>query len=173
MKIKIDDIPEDGLSLDVSAGGKDFEELAKGLDFTFSTPVEAHVDVNGTHGRVFVQGDLRARVGFVCSRCLKPFDKDIESRFSIYFVRGTVAEREKELTTDDLEINYIDGPELDVNELLIGQIALEAPVKPLCSEGCPGLCAKCGKDLSAGACDCKPEDKAGSSFGKLKEFKLK
>lgn len=173
MKIKLDDIPEDGLSIDVTVQGKDFESIAGGLDFTFNSPVKSHIDVTGNHDRVFVQGSLTSCVEFACSRCLKPFEKEIDSRFSIYFVRGRVSEREKELTQDDLEVNYIDGPELDVNELLLGQIALEAPVKPLCSEDCKGLCPKCGKDLNAGPCGCKTEEKVDLRFEKLKDFKLK
>jgi uncharacterized protein len=37
------------------------------------------------------------------------------------------------------------------------QFYLALPMKPLCSEGCKGLCAMCGTNLNKGSCDCKRE----------------
>ena len=37
------------------------------------------------------------------------------------------------------------------------QFLLALPMKPLCSEGCKGLCTICGTNLNRGACDCKRE----------------
>lgn len=174
MKIKIDDIPEDGLSVDVAAEGAVLSSLAGGLDFSFLSPVTAHLDITGTDDRVFVQGRLNILLSFDCSRCLKPFEYGMDTGFSVYFVKGTEKDREKELKPEDLDVNYLGGDELDTDELLLGQIALEAPMQPLCRPECRGLCHRCGADLNAGPCGCGAgEDRVDSRFARLKDFKVK
>jgi uncharacterized protein len=40
----------------------------------------------------------------------------------------------------------------------VRQYALLAiPMKPLCREGCAGLCPTCGRNLNQGPCDCPPQ----------------
>lgn len=173
MKIKIDEITEEGLSLDLSEDGKTLSALAGGLDFSFKAPVKAHLDITAVFEKVRVAGGISAPMGLTCSRCLKPFDYDLKSDFILYFLREKVAEREKELTPDEMEINYIEGSELDTDEILLGQIALDVPMQPLCSPDCRGLCQKCGADLNQGACGCKGEEKIDSRFARLKDFKVR
>lgn len=176
MKIKLDDIPEEGLSLDVIAEGKDLEAIAGGLDFSIPAPVSAHLDVMLTEGRVMVKGQMSARAVFSCARCLKIFERPLDSEISLFFVRGkgAVQSREHELTGDDLEVNYLEGPELDTDEILLSQIALEAPMQPLCAEDCKGLCPACGADLNAGPCGCKiVQEKVDARLAALKGFKVK
>ena len=36
------------------------------------------------------------------------------------------------------------------------ETTLALPMKPLCSEGCKGLCPQCGTNLNAASCDCSP-----------------
>jgi uncharacterized protein len=36
------------------------------------------------------------------------------------------------------------------------QFVLSLPMKPLCGDGCQGLCPVCGTNLNRGTCDCKP-----------------
>lgn len=173
MKIKIRDITDAGLSLDVAEEGNVIGGLAGPLDFVFKTPVKAHFDLTRTGREIQVMGSMKAGLGVVCSRCLKPFDYEFESDFQIFYSLGSESEREKELTAADVDVNYISGEDLDTTEMLLAQLALDVPVKPLCRQDCPGLCAKCGADLNAGPCPCPVEDKHESKFAKLKDFKLK
>jgi len=36
------------------------------------------------------------------------------------------------------------------------QLYLALPMKPLCQNGCQGLCATCGTNLNRTTCDCQP-----------------
>lgn len=175
MKINIHDIPEAGLVLDFKDEGKNIEELAGRLDFSFLSPVSAHLEISSSEGMVNVNGDLRARLLLGCSRCLKEFQSDIDTDFSVIYMPGNEKETEKELKPGDLEVNYLDGHELDTTEILLAQLSLEVPIKPLCREDCKGLCPKCGADLNASACACVSgeEAKTDSRFAKLKDFKVK
>jgi len=173
MKIKIHDITDAGLSLDVTEEGNIIEGLASPLDFVFKTPVKAHFDMMRSGREIQVVGSMEAGLGVVCSRCLKPFDYALETDFQIFYSLGAEKEREKELLPADVDVNYITGEDLDTTEMLLAQLALDIPVKPLCRQDCFGLCARCGADLNAGPCSCPTEEKHESKFAKLKDFKVK
>lgn len=174
MKILLDEIPEEGLSVDLSEEGDALGELAAGgLDFEIKGPVKAHLDVNKADGNVLVRGFLDASLVLECSRCTAGYEFDIDTDFHVFFVRGKEGAGEKELHKSDLEVSYIDTPELDTDELLLAQLALEVPMKPLCREDCKGLCPKCGADLNEGDCGCEREERVDPRFAALKDFKVK
>jgi uncharacterized protein len=45
---------------------------------------------------------------------------------------------------------------LDLGELLREQFLLALPMKPLCDDGCRGLCPECGANLNRTPCGCAP-----------------
>lgn len=177
MKIRINDITDAGLSLDVVEEGKVIEGLAGQLDFVFNSPVRAHLDITRTGKDIQISGDMKTALGFVCNRCLKPFAYPLDTGFSVYYTLGREPEREKELTAADIDVNFLIGDELDTADILFAQISLELPMQALCNDDCPGLCPVCGQDLNAGPCACpvkeKAEDTTDVRFAKLKEFKVK
>ncbi|MBI1912804.1 MAG: DUF177 domain-containing protein [Deltaproteobacteria bacterium] len=174
MKIDIYDIPEDGLTLDLTEEGKALEEVAGGkLDFRFASTVAAHLELSKTDGDIFVRGDVKTTLKLSCSRCLKDFDYGFSSTFTDFYSKKREAEKEKELKPEDMEVNYLEGHEIDTNELLLSQISLELPMNPLHDPECKGLCPNCGADLNLGECGCPKGGKTESKFAKLKDFKIK
>jgi len=109
--------------------------------------------------RVLIDGLAKAKVSLVCSRCLKDFSCPVEPTFRVEYAPSGEANREEEqeLKSDEMETGFYKGDEIDIDELLREQILLAIPMKPLCKTNCPGLCPKCGKDLSEGGCNCAPE----------------
>ena len=172
MKIVVDDIPEGGLSLDLSIEGDKIKgEDAGGFDFDFIGPVKAHLDLSKAKSDVSVTGEINARVKLECSRCLKEFEYPLDINFYDYFVRGSAEDQAEELRPEDLEVNFLEGPELDTTDIVIAQLALEAPMKPLCSTECKGLCPVCGADLNKGPCGHEETDKTDPRLTVLKGFK--
>jgi uncharacterized protein len=55
---------------------------------------------------------------------------------------------------EDVDTSYYRDDQIDLNELLREQFYLALPMKPLCAEGCKGLCPQCGTNLNAGSCTC-------------------
>ena len=47
---------------------------------------------------------------------------------------------------------------LDLDELIYSEVVVDAPMKHLCREDCRGICAKCGKSLNDGDCDCPKKE---------------
>lgn len=137
------------------------------------------VQVNLTAGRELdhyrVEGTVTVPVQLDCSRCLCSFDRVIVSNFTIFFREGAglqEEENEVELEERDLISTSFSGDEIDLMPEIAEQVALEVPVKPLCSEVCKGLCPFCGKDLNSGVCGCSAEPKS-SKFAALKDFKVR
>ena len=85
---------------------------------------------------IVVRGGVRMAVEFLCSRCLRPAVKEIRSDDLIYSVT---------LKEDEI---------IDLTERIREDIILALPLKPLCDEGCRGICPGCGKDLNEGPCGC-------------------
>lgn len=170
----MDDIPEAGLSVELSEDPKKIEALATGpLDFSIVSPVTGHLELTKNEGNVAVSGGINASVRVNCSRCLKQFDLPLESNFTLFYERARPNEKEKELKSAEMDVNYLKDNELDTDELILGQISYEAPMQPLCNEACKGLCQNCGADLNLGDCGCPKAGKADSKFAKLKDFKVK
>lgn len=63
---------------------------------------------------------------------------------------------EHELVEEDLGVVTLTEPLLDTRPIVIEQIHLGIPMKPLCREDCQGLCGTCGADLNEGPCSCAP-----------------
>ncbi len=103
---------------------------------------------------------LRAAVSYDqklrCMRCLKPvtlpFSNDLDLILEVG--GGESAAGEQELEQEDLGLLRLDDAILDTRPILIEQVHLSIPMKPLCKEDCAGLCAGCGADLNAGPCAC-------------------
>lgn len=172
MKIRIEDIPESGLSLDLSVEGVEIEKAAGGdLGFSFAVPVAARMEVRKAGADVSVTGDIKTRIKAKCSRCLKEMELPLEFPFYDFYVRAGAEEREKELKPEDMEVNFLEGPELNTTDIILAQLALEAPMQPLCSPDCKGLCATCGADLNEGPCGHEKAGKIDPRLTALKGFK--
>ncbi len=107
--------------------------------------------------RVSVRGSVQSRVHLECVRCLKEFDFLLEAPMVLYAERtgSTSREEQEQLERDDYML-FHDGRRLDLRETVRELMLLELPITPVCREDCPGLCPKCGADLSLGPCSCSP-----------------
>jgi uncharacterized protein len=178
MKLNIQEIPEEGLTLELSVDETTVAELAslgsEGAQYRLLKPLKAHLKISLAGSIVSVRGSLEAAISVNCSRCLKGFTHTTEPAFNLYYVRGGKEheEREKELTAEEVEINYLEGDVLDTTELLLEQFSLNLAMKPLCRSDCKGLCPACGADINKGPCGCKKEKRIDPRFASLKDFKL-
>jgi uncharacterized protein len=79
---------------------------------------------------------------------------------------------EIELTADDLGLISFEGDEIDLVDGIQEQVIMALPFKPLCREGCRGLCPQCGADLNLGDCACSEPPVLEGKFSILKNFKV-
>ena len=94
--------------------------------------------------------------------------EDVE--LMILVERQPEAESEHSLHEQDLGDLYVTEEILETDPILIEQLQLNVPMKPLCRPDCKGLCPECGADLNEGACSCG-EAKVDSRWAALAALK--
>ncbi|MFN3479582.1 MAG: YceD family protein [Thermodesulfovibrionales bacterium] len=164
MKILVSDIPEEGLDIDI-------EEKVETEYPRILSPVKTVLHVDKIGDEILLRGRISADVELRCSRCLKDFKKDMSIDVDVVYhsLSELKGEEKYEIKEDELDTGFYLGDEIDVNQLLLEQIILNIPMKPLCSESCKGLCPKCGKDLNIEGCDCERKG-IDPRFEKLKKL---
>ena len=128
----------------------------EGDAYRIVAPVRLEFEVQKDKDRFRLVGTAVTELELACSRCLEPFRMPVNAAFDIRYhpVSEVSQDEEREVEEDDLETSYYRDDQIDLNELLREQFYLELPMKPLCTEGCKGLCPQCGTNLNTGTCDC-------------------
>ena len=108
--------------------------------------------------RVTVRGSVQSRAHVECVRCLRELDVSLDVPLVVYAERtGSTSRDEQDQLERDDHMLFHDGRRLDLRAAVREALLLELPITPHCREDCPGLCPRCGAELSQGACGCKPE----------------
>jgi len=91
-----------------------------------------------------------------CTRCLTQFVEKMEPAIELLVLQGKelVEDEERELGARDLGVWQVEGDKFRTEPVIVEQVQLNIPMKPLCREDCRGLCPTCGADLNAGDCGC-------------------
>ena len=131
----------------------EFEQVTIG-SMVFPVTDKRPVDLSFTNigkGKVRINGSMEITFAMNCDRCLKPVEQTMGFRFD----REVFAPDMTETMTDGEEDQeFMDGCQLNVEDLLNSEIVMNWPMKVLCKPDCKGICRQCGKDLNTGTCDC-------------------
>ena len=176
MKIVVDHIKDVPVALHIDEPVDTFPLLAGMQDensCSFSGRIEGDVTVTREYENIRVVGRVSVPLALSCSRCLADYSSFIDTNFTIFFRKETAvpvsSEDELELGEMDLLSSAYSGDEIDLTHEIEEQIAMEVPLKPLCSEACKGLCHECGIDLNTSSCSCGKEP-VSLAFNALKDF---
>jgi len=153
MIIDIDKLPKDGL------------ELCRNFDFpsldlieeeaVFLHPVHAEASIRRVGDEVWVKGRIKTVLSFVCGRCLTPYEFPVDSKFDLVFLPEERHELKDEFDDEDADRLFYQSRRIDIREVILEQLNLTFPVRPLCSPSCEGLCAVCGNIRREGSCGCQ------------------
>lgn len=103
---------------------------------------------------------LEARLAYeqtlACTRCLQSITRAVDDEIELVIDTGASEPMlgEHELTVSDFGTLFLEGQELDTTPILMEQLQLNIPMKPLCREDCAGLCPRCGVDRNQVRCSC-------------------
>ncbi len=178
MKIRLEQIAETPRLFEFSETFETFpvlKEISGTGICSFCSPVSVSLSAVKEMDDYRVSGRVRVQLRLCCSRCLDNFEYGIDSAFTIFLREGSKSVQEDgdevELAEQDLISSSFSGDEIDLLPEIGEQIVLSVPIKPLCSEGCSGLCPSCGSNLNMESCDCRTES-ASLKFSALKDFKV-
>ena len=167
MIIDVERIPSDGLSI-----VKDFEFSAREIveeNVVFLEPVHVEVDVCRTGEEVLIRGRMVTRLSLVCCRCLVPFEFSVDSDFNLVFFPEELDVVRDQLDQEDIDKLFYQPCGIDMDSVILEQLNLTLPLRPLCSMDCQGICPVCGKLLKEGSCSCTASE-ADHRLEKLKTF---
>jgi uncharacterized protein len=178
VKIRIDHIKNKPFELRVEEPVDVFPVLLRMQadgECQFTGPVTSDITVEREFDHLKAVGKVYVPMDLTCGRCLATYASAVDSTFTIIFRKDTAkhaeVEDETELCDDDLVSSTYTGDELDLAHEIEEQVAMEVPLKPLCSDGCKGLCPACGVDLNTDTCTCSREP-VNLKFSALKDFKI-
>ncbi len=167
MIIEIDRLSEKELKI-----SKNFEFLSADLldeNVVFRKPVHADISIKRIQDEIFIKGRITTQLSFVCGRCLSPYEIPVDSMFDLVYLPEELEELGDQLEEEDMNRFFYMSPVIDLLYVVLEQINLTFPIKPLCTKDCQGLCPVCGKVEKDGDCHCVKHD-SDPRLGKLKIF---
>lgn len=129
---------------------KQFQALDGVYMIAASKPVTMKVTNVGDRTLV-LEGEAELSLMIPCGRCLEP----VRNEFHLSIERTFDMSRTEEERIVDLDDQpYLEGYNLDVDQLVRDELLLNLPMKVLCDEDCKGICNRCGANLNHGNCQC-------------------
>lgn len=126
-----------------------FSAALEGKGTLLSMTAEADFSVGS--GDLLLEGGIKAYATLPCDRCNADFKASLDESFD--------------------EVYEYSVESIDIEDLVRQALVLAVPAKILCSDGCKGLCPRCGANLNAGPCKCGPGQ--DGPFGALRDLKNK
>jgi uncharacterized protein len=120
-----------------------------------------------------LRGRMSCRIELACVRCLEPFPLDLAEELDLLYLpqssNEAPAAEESEadaltelsgrgLEREELAVSFYRDERVDLSQMIVEQIVLALPMKPLCKPDCRGLCALCGANRNLVSCECAPEE---------------
>jgi uncharacterized protein len=169
MKIPIDRLKESLVSFSFEGDAAWWQSAfatESGLPGEFAEPVQLVCRAQWIGDDIQLECGADGVVDLECGRCLARYRQRFseEFRFVLEPARnrvpadpeGAVAlSRDGLCLGDELETGWFRGSEIQLGSIFVELVSLALPVKPLCREDCPGLCARCGANLAVAGCSCE------------------
>ena len=144
--------------------------LGNGTD---TQSVRGPVKLLRTDKGIWLSAQFQTETKCTCSRCLEEFSCAIQLTIEEeYFPTINTATGAWVNITPESEDNFRIGSDqiLDASEATEQYIYLNHPMKPVCKNGCAGLCHNCGINLNRSNCKCN-DNRVDSRWGPLLELK--
>lgn len=175
MRIRVDEIPESGRTLRFHWDEERLNQFippGDPLRVKLLRPINVVLTVQRRADHIRITGTIEGTFELVCHRCLQPFAHFLNEEVDVYLIEEKRAPEadEKELEAEELKYEFFTGEIIEVDRLVAEQIFLALPVKVLCSEGCKGICPRCGANWNEESCRCEGGS-TESPFAKLERIK--
>ena len=168
MKIAVDQVTESPKDIRFLENLEELNRLyaEEGMrDFRFPPFLEVNLVYYRSGREIFFSGWFGAALDGSCARCLEYYSFLVERNFDFVLTPDPLPGKARELNRDEMGLSFYTSKEIDLSPLIREQLLLALPTRPLCDEGCRGLCAGCGVNLNDGPCLCaSPADDPRMAF---------
>ena len=153
MKISIKDItslPDQSKKFAGTCDISNFSYLGSDFSINHIEPFDVVLSMIGS-GKLHITFDTKCSILGQCDRCLGDvtFEIPVSADETVEVSEGQV------VTDDDIgPYSFVDGEEIDIDELILNEILVNFPAKILCQDDCKGICPVCGKNRNIEACGC-------------------
>ncbi len=123
-----------------------------------SERVKGYLSLMRTDKGIWVNAPIEAGVWAVCGRCLKRFRLPVNINIEEEYLPKVDITTGQALRVPEWADNCftIDHKHiLNLDEAIRQYTIMKRPMKPLCQEGCLGLCPSCGVDRNVQSCECR------------------
>jgi uncharacterized protein len=156
--IELREVGEEGLRVERSLP-VDWLQHALGKSTPYQVAGDGHLslELNLAEDVVRVRGVTSLPLLANCSRCLDEVAMSLDAKVDVaVFPRGAepAATVDGELSDDDLGVASYGNDRIAIGRLVLDEMLLELPMRPLCNETCSGLCPDCGENRNHRRCDC-------------------
>ncbi len=120
----------------------------------------------------YLRGKMAFEVEQNCARCAETFPLEINHGFAVALAqtgRGKAATPKLSEESDELDVHFFEGHEIDLAPIAQEQIFLSLPYQSLCGQECKGVCQKCGTNLNQSGCGC-PATQELNPFSVLQKY---
>jgi uncharacterized protein len=78
----------------------------------------------------------------------------VASKFDLVYLPEELDGLSEELSDEKIDQMYYSGRQIDLRAVVLEQLNLTFPGKPLCRPDCEGICAVCGDIIREAKCSC-------------------
>ena len=170
IRIEIDAIPEGSTHIDLLEDACELEVPGDSGIKSFVSPVRLDLDVMRSSTEIVLRGSAGVDVTFDCGRCLREYSTRLEAGLNILCLLGAASSEDMDGCREGVIEVPLNSRFIDISDEVRSELMVHLPVKPLCDEGCKGLCPICGTDLNETSCSCK-SDEHDSRWDALRKLK--
>lgn len=162
MFVNLKNVPPEGQVLDRSMAPESLGLREE--DFRVRRPaiLRGRLDP-GDEGIYRLRGSLDVGLDVVCGRCLESYPVDLREAIDLTYMPQTAnvatsGEENLQPSGDEMDVSFYRDEELDLAQMVMEQIVLTLPMKPLCKPECLGLCPECGGNANVTRCECSRQE---------------
>lgn len=157
MKIAVDRITESPKDIRFAESTEELNLIygkGEAKDFRFPPFLDVNLVYYRSGRELFFHGSLGGTVQGCCSRCLASYVFSLSKDFDFVLTPDPFSAKSGELNRDEMGLSFYSAEEINLSPFITEQALLALPTRPLCGEGCRGLCMGCGANLNEESCRC-------------------
>ena len=155
LELDLQSLPPGRSALETEVGPADLEVAEE--QYQFTKPIRVLLDIDKGDEDIMLRGTIVAPADVQCSRCLEPYEDDVNVPFSLVVHRLSAESPMLRDGVDEEGILFIprSAASVELRDEVRSALILALPINPVCRADCRGLCPICGRDLNEGACGCE------------------